>query len=172
MSKENEMKTMLMTLLALVVLVGLAHGMGAKPADRTGDRSFDATLEKIGIEAKADTEGYLSRLGKRHGIAESEIRQAMAEHRLSAPDIYMATALAKATERPLLTIAAQYQESPGRSWGALAKDLGIKPGSQEFHALKQGAREHLDDMKAAAKSRREHERKQKKESRGKGNVRP
>jgi len=169
------MKTTLVTMLALVVLVvlvGLAHGMGAKPADRTGDRSFDATLEKIGIEANADTVGYLSRLSTRHGIAEHEIRQAMEVHRLSAPDIYMATALAQATGRPLPTIAAQYRESPSRGWGAIAKDLGIKPGSREFHSLKQGARGCLDDMKATAKSRREHERKQKKESRGKGNARP
>lgn len=171
------MKKKLVTLLALVVLVGLAHGMGAKPAGRTGDRTFDATLEKIQIEANADTEGYLSRLSARHGIAEHEIRQAMEVHHLSAPDIYMATALAQATRRPLPTIAAQYRESPGRSWGAMAKDLGIKPGSREFHTLKQGAREYLDDMQATARSRRDHERKLKKESRDKnrgnrGNARP
>jgi hypothetical protein len=31
-----------------------------------------------------------------------------------------------------------YQPSRKKGWGAIAKELGIKPGSAEFHALKRG----------------------------------
>ena len=31
-----------------------------------------------------------------------------------------------------------YGAKKGQGWGAIAKDLGIKPGSAEFHALKNG----------------------------------
>ena len=31
-----------------------------------------------------------------------------------------------------------YKVSKSKGWGAIAKELGIKPGSAEFHALKRG----------------------------------
>jgi hypothetical protein len=31
-----------------------------------------------------------------------------------------------------------YNSGKSKGWGALAKELGIKPGSAEFHALKRG----------------------------------
>jgi hypothetical protein len=31
-----------------------------------------------------------------------------------------------------------YKQSKGKGWGVIAKELGIKPGSPEFHALKRG----------------------------------
>jgi len=40
--------------------------------------------------------------------------------------------------KPIDYVTEQYKESKGRGWGALAKSLGIKPGSPEFHALKRG----------------------------------
>ena len=35
-------------------------------------------------------------------------------------------------------VIEKYRSEKGKGWGALAKSLGIKPGSKEFHALKQG----------------------------------
>jgi hypothetical protein len=32
----------------------------------------------------------------------------------------------------------EYQVHKGKGWGVIAKNLGIKPGSKEFHALKKG----------------------------------
>jgi hypothetical protein len=40
--------------------------------------------------------------------------------------------------RSIDVVTAQYKKNKGRGWGALAKSLGIKPGSPEFHALKRG----------------------------------
>jgi hypothetical protein len=34
---------------------------------------------------------------------------------------------------------SSYQRSHGKGWGVIAKELGIKRGSPEFHALKRGA---------------------------------
>jgi hypothetical protein len=31
-----------------------------------------------------------------------------------------------------------YKKNRGKGWGVIAKSLGIKPGSPEFHALKRG----------------------------------
>ena len=32
----------------------------------------------------------------------------------------------------------KYKANQGKGWGNVAKSMGIKPGSSEFHALKQG----------------------------------
>jgi hypothetical protein len=35
-------------------------------------------------------------------------------------------------------VMKKYKAGKKKGWGALAKSLGIKPGSPEFHALKRG----------------------------------
>jgi hypothetical protein len=75
----------------------------------------------------------------------------------------MATALAGASRRPVLSIAEGYKKNRGKGWGVMAKSLGIKPGSREFHELKAGAQGSLDHMHALAKSNQAHERELKQE---------
>ena len=36
------------------------------------------------------------------------------------------------------SVIAAHQEHEGQGWGVIAQSLGIKPGSEEFHALKAG----------------------------------
>lgn len=170
------MKKLLAASVALVFLVDLAHGMSSRPPGNTGDRKLDSTLEKIRIEANADPDQFINQLSSRYNTLEQEIRQAIEMFGLAGPDIFMATALAKATQRPVLTIAEEYKKNPRKGWGVMAKDLGIKPGSREFHMLKSDAQGFLDDMKSTPKSKQKHEReikkgqeqKMKKESQGKG----
>jgi hypothetical protein len=42
------------------------------------------------------------------------------------------------TQKPPETVLHVYQANRGKGWGVIAKSLGIKPGSREFHALKRG----------------------------------
>jgi hypothetical protein len=35
-------------------------------------------------------------------------------------------------------VLKEYKTSKGKGWGVIAKSLGIKPGSAEFQALKNG----------------------------------
>ena len=53
-------------------------------------------------------------------------------------DAYMALRLGEMSRQPTDYVIAKYKSSKGKGWGALAKSLGIKPGSREFHALKRG----------------------------------
>lgn len=174
------MKKSLATSVGLLVLVGLAHGMGSKPWSSTGDRQLDATLEKINIEAKADPDGFIKQLSLRHNIPEQEIRQAQETYDLRAGDLLMATALAKASQRPVLSVAEEYKKNQGKGWGVMAKELGIKPGSREFHELKNGAQGSLNHVKSLAKSKQKleqetnqgHDRSMKKGSQGTSHGKP
>jgi len=157
------MKKLLAASVGLVFLVGMAYGMGSKPSGSTGDRQLDSTLEQINIAAKADPDGFIKQLSSRHNIPEQEIRQAKEAYGLGAADLFMATALAKKTHRPVLSVAEKYKQNQGKGWGVLAKDMGIKPGSSEFHELKRDAHGSLDHMKSMAKSKQKHEQEMKKE---------
>jgi hypothetical protein len=46
--------------------------------------------------------------------------------------------LSEMSGKPVRTVEERYRAGKGKGWGALAKSLGIKPGSKEFHALKRG----------------------------------
>ncbi len=38
--------------------------------------------------------------------------------------------------QPVEVVTKEYETNKGKGWGVIAKNLGIKPGSKEFHALK------------------------------------
>ena len=50
----------------------------------------------------------------------------------------MVLRLGEMSGHPADYVIKQYRTGRGKSWGALAKSLGVKPGSAEFHALKNG----------------------------------
>jgi len=47
----------------------------------------------------------------------------------------------------------EYRSGKAKGWGALAKSLGIKPGSKEFHALKNGHDLHDDKDRGEEKDK-------------------
>lgn len=53
-------------------------------------------------------------------------------------DAYMLLRLGELSGRPMTRVMEQYRAHKNKGWGALAKSLGIKPGSAQFKALKQG----------------------------------
>jgi hypothetical protein len=53
--------------------------------------------------------------------------------------VYFACSIARALGIPCLDVVQRYERNPGQGWGNLARQMGIKPGSREFHALKNGA---------------------------------
>ena len=53
-------------------------------------------------------------------------------------DAFMVFQLGQMAHRPPETVVHTYQRPQGKGWGVIAKELGIKPGSREFHALKNG----------------------------------
>ena len=53
-------------------------------------------------------------------------------------DVYMACSIASIIGRPCRYVVDYYDRDRGQGWGNIAKQMGIKPGSPEFHRLKQG----------------------------------
>jgi hypothetical protein len=94
-------------------------------------------IKDLNIQAQADPSGFRARLGARFKIGDAEISAVLSN--VDYPgDAYMVLRLAEMSNHPTDYVIKQYRSEKAKGWGALAKSLGIKPGSAEFHALKNG----------------------------------
>jgi hypothetical protein len=166
----------LMTLAGLSLVACAAWATDPPGWVGTGDRGLDGTLKQIEAQAQSDQDGFFAHISTRFGVPEADIRQARETHRLGPADVFMAAALARVTQRPMLAIAERYAKNRGRGWGVVAKEMGIKPGSPAFHELKKGASGSVSHLKAVRRerqrheeqARREHEKQAKAQGRSKG----
>jgi hypothetical protein len=55
---------------------------------------------------------------------------------MAPADVYMAAKVRILAHRSWDEVLREYKENKGKGWGVIAKNLGIKPGSREFHKLK------------------------------------
>ncbi|MBE0437082.1 MAG: hypothetical protein IBX56_14920 [Methylomicrobium sp.] len=94
-------------------------------------------MPKFNIQAQADPSGFRARIATRFNIGDVQITTVLSNFPNPA-DAYVALRLGEMSGKPIGYVIEQYKEGMGRGWGALAKRLGIKPGSPEFHALKRG----------------------------------
>ena len=94
-------------------------------------------LKDFNIQAEADPSGFRARLGARFKIGDVEIKTVFSNVEKPA-DAYMVLRLGEMSAHPTDYVIKQYRSGKSKGWGALAKSLGIKPGSKEFHALKNG----------------------------------
>ena len=94
-------------------------------------------MKDFSIKAEADSSGFKARLSTRFKIGNTEINAILGNVGNSA-DAYMVLRLGEMSGQPTEEVIKRYKSGKGKGWGVLAKSLGIKPGSQEFHALKSG----------------------------------
>lgn len=121
------MRKIFFVLLALVIFNGTAIAGGG----------LDSFLDSINIQARADMDGYSAKLSLQFGIPEIEVRTVISTVR-EPSDAFMCLQLGHWTKKPVEQVVTVYKANQGKGWGVIAKSMGIKPGSAEFHALKRG----------------------------------
>ena len=109
-------------------------------------------IKDLNIQAEADPSEFRARLEARFKIGNVEINTVLSNVEKPA-DAYMVLRLGEMSKQPMDYIIGQYSSGKGKGWGALAKSLGIKPGSREFHALKDGHELHDDKDRDEGKGR-------------------
>ena len=98
---------------------------------------LDDFLGSLNVQARADLGGFTARVSAQFGIPEMQVRTVIDTVREPA-DAFMVYQLGQMTRKPPETVVEVYRANRGKGWGVIAKRLGIKPGSAEFHALKRG----------------------------------
>lgn len=98
---------------------------------------LDGLLGKLNSQAKSDLNNFSARISAQFGTPEAQVRIVLSTVKEPA-DAFMVFQIGKMSGHPPEQVLGVYEKGRGKGWGALAKELGIKPGSPEFHALKRG----------------------------------
>lgn len=124
-----------MKLHKLFSLVAAAFLLGSSAVAMAAD-DFD-WMTDLNIKAKADLSGFKASLAARFKLGEAQVDVVL--HDVAKPaDAYMVLRLGEISGRPPDEVLGKYKSEKGQGWGVIAKNLGIKPGSKEFQALKHG----------------------------------
>jgi hypothetical protein len=128
-------------LASLVLAIGLvaatsasAITIGYRP--RTGDIWVDTHLTDINRYGRVDRDYFIDDVVSSFGAPRYFVRDLLVTRQWEPADVYYACALAHRLNRPCVDIVRDYGDDRGQGWGVIAKRMGIKPGSAEFHALK------------------------------------
>jgi hypothetical protein len=111
-------------------------------------------LEDFNIKAEADPSGFKATLSARFKIGDAQIETVLTNVEKPA-DAYVVLRLGEMSGRSTDSVIRHYKSGKGKGWGAIAKSLGIKPGSKEFHALKRGYGLHDDKKRQKGKEKGE-----------------
>lgn len=94
-------------------------------------------MKELNAQASIDLDGFKARLAARFQVGDASISAVLSKMGDPA-GAYMAFRLAEMSKKPIDTVVEVCEKNRGKGWGVIAKNLGIKPGSPDFHALKRG----------------------------------
>ena len=121
------------TLLARsILLVALVLAPAAAVAS-----DFDAFLAELDLRASKDNGAYRTDLSATFGVSSGKV-DGLFRIATRPSDVYMCLRLGEVARMPVERVVEEYQRNGNKGWGVMAQNLGIKPGSDEFHALKAG----------------------------------
>lgn len=103
-------------------------------------------MKDFNIKAEADPLGFVAKLEARFQIGDINIKTVLSNADKPA-DAYILLRLGEMSDKSIEYVIEKYKSDKGNGWGTLAKRLGIKPGSKNFHALKQGQDIYFDKKK-------------------------
>ena len=99
--------------------------------------SLDGFLDEIEIHASADIGSFRADLKLTFDVSDGTL-DGLFQIMTDPSDVYMCLRVGQVAAQPIDRVVEEFQAQKGQGWGVIAKNLGIKPGSEEFHALKAG----------------------------------
>jgi len=121
------MKRMIMFFLTLTLMAPVASFAGG----------LEDFLANVNVQARVDLPGFSVKISKQFGVPLPQV-QAVVQTVREPADAFMVFQLGQFSGRQPERVMEVYSRDKGKGWGVIAKELGIKPGSAEFHALKNG----------------------------------
>ncbi len=123
-----------------VFLLFLAVISNAQISFNTGNVEFDTDLNRINVNANLDFGAFKTDLNLSYNISEKKIDYLSVSVKMEPAEIYLALELSKISGKPVDDVVEIYKVHKNKGWGYIAKQLGIKPGSPEFHKLKENTK--------------------------------
>jgi len=105
---------------------------------RSGDVWVDNQLNDINRYGSRYREPFADEMVRYYGAPRDLVTDLLVNRRWAPGDVYYACSIAHTLGRPCREVVNEWDRNHGKGWGVVAKELGIKPGSAEFHRLKRG----------------------------------
>lgn len=118
-------KSLLITFSFVILICGQALAGG-----------LESFMSSLNVQARADLPGFSAKVSAQFGVPIGQV-QAVIQTVNQPADAFMVFQLGQMSRKPADVVVQKYRVHKG-GWGKMAKSLGIKPGSAEFHALKRG----------------------------------
>jgi hypothetical protein len=137
------LKTGVIALVSLATAFGGARHANAQDFSlgwnpRSGDVWVDTWLSDMNRYGSRYRDPFIDEMVRYHGAPRDLVTDLLVQRRWAPGDIYYACTLASIIGRPCRHVVDIWERDHGQGWGQVAKNLGIKPGSPEFHRLKRG----------------------------------
>lgn len=135
-----QMKHAILPLVTALAL-GIAANAGAQTIHynvRTGDAWVDNRLGEINDYGYRYRDPFVSEMVTNYDVPRPYVEQLLVQRRWNPGDVYYACALAHSMGRPCSDVVEEHDRDRGQGWGVTARRMGIKPGSPQFFALKNG----------------------------------
>lgn len=119
--------------IGMLLMITSAHAGGG----------LDSFLSNLNVRANVNLDNFSATVSTQFGIPEVKVRAVIGS--VDSPaDAFMVFQLGQWAGLPPDRVVEVYNTSKGKGWGVMAKQLGIKPGSAEFHRLKSGDLHYAD----------------------------
>ncbi len=135
------MKIRTALLMTLALMAGSAHAGG-----------LEDFLSNVNAQARVDMDGFSAQVSTQFGVPQVRVRAVIGSVG-DAGSAFLIFQLGKWTGLPPERVIEVYESNKGRGWGVIAKELGIKPGSDEFHRLKSGNLQYGGSSKGGGKGK-------------------
>ena len=103
---------------------------------KTGNVQLDSDLNSINANANVDFGAFKAELCISYNVSERKIEYMHATLNMAPGEIYLVLEISKISKTSIDSILDLYRMHKSKGWGYIAKKAGIKPGSAEFHQLK------------------------------------
>lgn len=123
----------------IIFLSFIVYSVSAQVSFKTGSVQLDSDLNTINVNALADFGAFKSDLSVTYNVLEKKIEYMKVNLKMAPGEIYLALEISKLSKTQLDKVLTTYEENKSKGWGYIAKEVGIKPGSSEFHQLKNNA---------------------------------
>ena len=123
------MKTLFSTLLILSSFAAFGQ-----ISFKTGDATLEAELNVVNKDALTDLATFKKNISIDFGVTLEKVETLLKS--MIPAEVLLTVKIASITKQPVEKVVESYKVNKDKGWGAIAKDLGIKPGSPEFQALK------------------------------------
>lgn len=112
----------------------------------TGDKELDNVLVEVNTNAQLNLSEFKLKVSKTYNTPTEKVEKCF-KIGMSAGDVVFAFELSLISKKPIDLVITSFSKNKDKGWGVIAKEMGIKPGSPEFHKLKQSTKNHKDKVK-------------------------